>query len=200
MSSHMFSDVPPGKPSLRAAYEQWLKLQNPVERTEPGNHPKIPPKELNVGIVGGGMSGLYAALILQSHGAKVSIFEKNTRQRLGGRVYTHRFTQEPNQYFEAGAMRLPETSEQQPVFDLIDYLNEKLPGESCIKTIPYVLYDDKGNLVLINNKFGPDGKTMSVSYANANPDKLGFSSKAIECNKTANQLIYEKLYGHIWMR
>ncbi|EXX60758.1 hypothetical protein RirG_176990 [Rhizophagus irregularis DAOM 197198w] len=139
MSSHMFSDVPPGKPSLRAAYEQWLKLQNPVERTEPGNHPKIPPKELNVGIVGGGMSGLYAALILQSHGAK-----------------------EPNQYFEAGAMRLPETSEQQPVFDLIDYLNEKLPGESCIKTIPYVLYDDKGNLVLINNKMQQDGKSTHI--------------------------------------
>ncbi len=62
---------------------------------------------LNVGIIGGGISGLYSAMLLQKHipGVSVKIFE--AIDRIGGRIYTHRFSTEPHQYFEAGAMRIP---------------------------------------------------------------------------------------------
>ena len=67
---------------------------------------------LNVGIIGGGISGLYSAMLLQKHipGVSVKIFE--VRDRIGGQIYTHRFSTEPHQYFEAGAMRIPEIESQ----------------------------------------------------------------------------------------
>ncbi|CAG8774479.1 9098_t:CDS:1, partial [Racocetra fulgida] len=55
------------------------------------------------------------------------------QDRIGGRVYTHYFTDDPDDerrlYGELGAMRLPyvqdrpELSPHQLVFDTIDYLN-----------------------------------------------------------------------------
>jgi protoporphyrinogen oxidase len=72
-----------------------------------------------VGIVGAGMSGLYAAYRLQlssDPSITVSLFELDGR--VGGRVKTHRFTAEKDQYFEAGAMRIPSTRMHQPTFDL----------------------------------------------------------------------------------
>lgn len=185
-SSHMFGSVPAGKPSLRAAYEAWLKAQHP----RPGIYPSGPRRDaatLNVGIVGGGMAGLYAALLLQQAGAQYHIFEANNR--LGGRVYTYRFNPEPNQYFEAGAMRLPEIPEQQPVFDLIDYLNARLPDADKINLIPYQLYDTTGNLVYVNGQKDPDGNIMTNQYANANPDALKFPLPADDKGKTAAEML-----------
>src|SRR5712691_820854 len=59
----------------------------------------------SVGIVGGGIAGLYAALHLLCAGYRVHIFEST--DRIGGRIQTHYFNDEENQYFEAGAMRIP---------------------------------------------------------------------------------------------
>ena len=53
-------------------------------------------KPLNVGIVGGSIAGLYAALLLQSNGHRVRVFEGT--DRVGGRVYIHYFTQEEDQH------------------------------------------------------------------------------------------------------
>ncbi len=89
------------------------------------------------------------------------IFEANPA-RIGGRVYTYRFDSNPNQYFEAGAMRLPDIPEQKPVFDLIDYLNEQVAAEHQIETIPYVLQDAAANLVYVNGTHKPDGGVMTV--------------------------------------
>jgi monoamine oxidase len=119
------------------------------------------------------MAGLYAALLLKSRNVDVRVFEANP-ERVGGRVYTYRFTPETNQYFEAGAMRLPEIQEHQMVFDLIDYLNDNVRPESRITTIPYVLYDTDGNRVLVNGSHQADGQVMSLEYANRFPEQLGF--------------------------
>jgi hypothetical protein len=63
---YMFANVPPNKPSLRAAYEAWLEATSP----QPPSTPRAKPLALNdqenlgpgsrVGIVGGGMAGLYS--------------------------------------------------------------------------------------------------------------------------------------------
>ena len=106
------------------------------------------PETLTVGIIGGGMAGLYSALLLRSFGIPVKIFEAN--DRVGGRIYTHRFTEEEYQYFEAGAMRLPDVPWQKPVLDLIDYLNKRVPQASRIETIPYSCSCPSGNRVYVN--------------------------------------------------
>jgi monoamine oxidase len=186
---HMFASVPPGQPSLRAAYEAWLKAQTPIGGAEPStaNAPRAP-QQLRVGIVGGGMVGLYAALLLQTRGVQVHIVEAHP-SRLGGRIYTHRFTAEKQQYFEAGAMRLPQIPEQQPVFDLIDYLNARVRPTSRIVTMPYVLYDDVGNYVFVNGRRQPDGQIMTVEYANQRPAELGFPIVGADRGKTASALL-----------
>jgi monoamine oxidase len=88
--------------------------------------PNVPP---SVGIVGGGMAGLYSALLLQKHipGVEVKIFEADNR--VGGRVYTHKFSSEPYQYYDTGAMRVPDTESHKPVFTLIDHLNKEFPND-----------------------------------------------------------------------
>lgn len=187
MSSSIFSSVPSGRPSLREAYEKWAEAQAPHAPPKVDVESTFEPSQLSVGIVGGGISGLYSALLLKRAGIDFQLFEANPT-RLGGRVYTHRFNDSPNQYFEAGAMRLPEISEQKPVFDLIDYLNERIDPGNVIKTIPYVLYDKAGNLVRVNGKLDPNGRPMSFEYAETNPTKLGFSQDATD-GMTATELL-----------
>jgi monoamine oxidase len=187
-ASLMFANVPSKQPSLRAAYEAWLKARSALPKIEKQNNAN----QLKVGIVGAGMAGLYAALLLKSRGIDCHLYEAHPT-RLGGRVYTHRFNNEPNQYFEAGAMRLPETPEQQPVFDLISFLNEQSAPESNIELIPYNLYDTNGNLVYVNGKRAFSGATMTLEYANQHPEALGFKLPPDECNKTASQLLDEVL-------
>ena len=105
-------------------------------------------RPLSVGIVGGGVAGLYAALLLQRAGHLVHIFEGT--DRVGGRVHTHYFNDEDNQYFEAGAMRIPHSPHHSIVFDLIKYLQRsKLPPDMQVDLIPYNL-TSPGNFVYIN--------------------------------------------------
>jgi monoamine oxidase len=142
------------------------------------------------------MAGLYSALLLKSRGIDCHIFEAHP-SRIGGRVYTHRFNNEPNQYFEAGAMRLPHTTEQQPVFDLIGWLNERLPPADFIECITYHLYRPEGNLVYVNGRRGVDGKTMSVEYANKNPAELAFPLSSEESHKSASEMLDQVLRPYL---
>ena len=113
--------------------------------------------ELSVGIVGAGMAGLYAALLLDDLGINCQILEANPH-RIGGRVYTYRFNPEewkeskPGQpayynYIDLGAMRIPKLpimdrlSGTQP-WSLLSFLNAKLESSQRINLIPYTLYMD----------------------------------------------------------
>ncbi|KAF0811970.1 Flavin-dependent L-tryptophan oxidase RebO [Andreprevotia sp. IGB-42] len=183
--------APQGTPSLRAAYQAWLNANSP-RSNKPAVTASRPEGALKIGIVGAGMAGLYAALVLQENGHTCHLFEAQP-DRLGGRVYTHRFNAEKNQYFEAGAMRLPDTEEQQPLFHLVDYINQKVPASKRIELIPYQLYDDTGDLVFVNGRRELSGQTMSVAFANAHPEALGFPLSPEDRNKTASQLLDEAL-------
>ncbi|KIK66810.1 hypothetical protein GYMLUDRAFT_37919 [Collybiopsis luxurians FD-317 M1] len=124
--------------------------------------------KLSVGIVGGGISGLYSALLLRREGHNVHIFEASNR--LGGRIYTHYFSTEPDQYFEAGAMRLPESNFQKIVFDLIECLNEgtSLPKSRHIDLIPYIL-NSPGNGLFINGR-----RTGGFHVTDVTPSSIGW--------------------------
>lgn len=76
-----------------------------------------PPKdgEFKVGIVGAGAAGLFTALTLDFlrrvvPDLKISydILEASGKERLGGRLYTHKFSEKPHDYYDVGAMRFPE--------------------------------------------------------------------------------------------
>ena len=73
------------------------------------------------------------------------------QDRVGGRVHTHYFTDDPDDdrrlYGELGAMRLPfikgrpDLSEHQLVFDTIDHLNDYNKNDDPdkeIRTIPFI--------------------------------------------------------------
>jgi len=79
--------------------------------------PDVGVEPLSVGILGGGISGLYAAILLKDINlkCKIEILEANPN-RLGGRVFTKYFgnaklaepgSSEYYNYFDVGAMRLP---------------------------------------------------------------------------------------------
>ncbi len=179
----------PDAPSLRAAYESWLLARTPARPAERA----AAAAGLRVGIAGGGMAGLYAALLLRSLGIAFHVFEANPA-RIGGRIYTHRFNGGKNQYFEAGAMRLPDIPDQRPVFDLIDYLNQSVAAPARIKTIPYRLNDrDGNNMVFVNGRRRPDGRPLTVRDAADFPVELGFPVEGRDLGKTASQLLHEVL-------
>ena len=164
-----------GSKSLLAQYQEYIDNK---ARGKSGSSADVSSnlstsKYLNVGIIGGGISGLYSALLLQKYvpDVKVTIFEASGR--LGGNIYTYNFSSEPNQYFEAGAMRIPLVEGHIPVFSLINYLNEKVPKDP-IQLIDYFYSCPSGNRVLVNGTKQKDGRVMNIEYANKHCSELGF--------------------------
>jgi monoamine oxidase len=113
------------------------------------------------------MAGLYAALLLRSAGHRVHIFEG--ADRVGGRVHTHYFSDEENQYYEAGAMRIPHSPFQSILFDLIKYVQSfQLPSDKQVDLIPYHI-TSPGNFVYINRR-RPD----NMDASSITPRSLGW--------------------------
>lgn len=75
----------------------------------------------NVGIVGGGMSGLYASLILEDLGLGHEVIEAS--QRVGGRVWSHHFSEKDGDYYEVGAMLFPDIPIMARTARLLEYLD-----------------------------------------------------------------------------
>ncbi|ETW83664.1 hypothetical protein HETIRDRAFT_62302 [Heterobasidion irregulare TC 32-1] len=124
---------------------------------------------MDIGIIGGGVAGLYSALLLRKAGHNIHIFEANNR--VGGRIYTHHFSSEKNQYFEAGAMRIPNSSMQKVVLDLIAHLNARhdLPSDKHIRLIPYIL-NSSGNCLYMNGLRRDGYRVMNTTPADINWD------------------------------
>ncbi|RWS20210.1 hypothetical protein B4U80_12132, partial [Leptotrombidium deliense] len=71
---------------------------------------------IKVGIVGAGITGLYAALLLNHLGINYEILEASNR--VGGRLFTHYFDKSDGSdanYVDIGGMRFADT----PEFDIL---------------------------------------------------------------------------------
>jgi monoamine oxidase len=130
-----------------------------------------PPIRQRVGIIGAGAAGLYAAMLLQRRGYDVHILEATNR--VGGRILTHYFGCGDNQYFEAGAMRIPENQFQKPFFDLVEDVNGQLPEKEHIKLIPYLL-ENKANRFQINRVLGVLGEIGAQSSSGIRPSDVNW--------------------------
>lgn len=86
----------------------------------PINTTELKEAKFHVGIIGAGMAGLYTAMILKSLHISYEILEAS--DRIGGRVYTHRFSNDPGDYYDAGAMRFPDTPAMDRTFRLFRQL------------------------------------------------------------------------------
>jgi monoamine oxidase len=109
---------------VAALKEERVHKRFPAEKfgkNEPSN-PKI-------GIVGGGIAGLYTAYILKSLGIDYEILEANP-DRMGGRIYTHHFSTDiAHDYYDIGAMRFPDSPIMARTFDLFRRLKMGEPGK-----------------------------------------------------------------------
>ena len=104
--------------------------------------------------------------------------------RTGGRVFTHRFTAAKDQYFEAGAMRIPNTQTHFLVKELIRYLNTKLPSEDHINIIPYVIQQNN-NRVFVNGVHTFVNEKDKLTAEELHFDDVPHPYK----NKTADELL-----------
>lgn len=124
-----------------------------------------PPRK--VCIVGAGVAGLYIAMILDSleiPNLTYDILEANSR--VGGRVYTHHFSEQQHDYYDIGAMRYPDIPIMSRTFKLFERLH--------VPTIKYILNNDKAPK-LFNDRFfsgGFDPYHVSVTNGGSVPDKV----------------------------
>lgn len=85
------------------------------------------PLNSKVSIIGAGIAGLYIAMLLQDlqiPNLSYEILEADSR--IGGRVYTHRFSDQKDDYYDVGAMRFPKLPFMGRVFDLFGRMKVSL--------------------------------------------------------------------------
>ncbi|QRV95986.1 Flavin containing amine oxidoreductase [Ceratobasidium sp. AG-Ba] len=126
-------------------YEHKLLARNQEESIPIDRPDDVPTESRNkigetsigrVAIIGAGLAGLRAAMLLNERcpGLDIDIIEAN--ERVGGRIHTHNFdgqssgdsslpSSSPN-YFDVGAMRFPYAPVMKPLFELLDRLDIKV--------------------------------------------------------------------------
>lgn len=132
--------------------------------TDPPKAPEAPSPLFHVGIVGGGMAGLYTAMILKSLGLSYEVLEASGRP--GGRVWTHRFSDAPGDYYDVGAMRFPDIPIMKRVFELFKTLGitkDESNNPEQGKLIPYY-FKGPNNPLYYNNILVPDGKVHGDEF------------------------------------
>lgn len=108
-------------------------------------------KDINVAIIGAGLSGLATVFELRKIGCNITLFEAS--QRIGGRVYTHYFDKNNEQYAEFGAMSIPVSHET--TWHYINLFN--------IETLPFVI-NNENSLFSIRGKIAyndQEGRNVS---------------------------------------
>jgi hypothetical protein len=142
-------DEPPELPPIIATHPgnsdhiSWNDLYQSLKERIFDVKPSVPPEELifppwyYVAIIGAGVAGLRTAMLLQRLGIPYKIFEASGRP--GGRIFTYRFSEDENDYYDVGAMRFPKNDANKRTFDLFDEIGLTRDG----KVADYIFSTDE---------------------------------------------------------
>src|SRR6185436_13763471 len=129
-------------------------------------------EQVDVAIVGGGVSGVYSAWRLQQTYPKRKIVVFEGGEDVGGRLLSVRPPDITNMVAELGGMRiLPAV--QPLITKLIDKLNDELPPGGKIELYPFPV-DEPQNLAYLR------GVYLRLSDFTANPDKVPYHLSFLE--------------------
>lgn len=79
-------------------------------------------KDTKVCIIGAGAAGLYIAMILDDLSIpELSYDILEADDRIGGRMYTHYFSETKHDYYDTGAMRFPQIPIMDRTFAVFEY-------------------------------------------------------------------------------
>lgn len=174
----------------------WFDGVAYLKEKQPDNVFVAQTKSKTVGILGGGMSGLMTAHLLDSVGFHDwQIIEASSR--IGGRVHTaylNATTPDQYQYQEMGPMRFPvsltfdnetiEIQDHKMVFQLADVLNQQNGNSSdyAVKFIPFI--QKSANEPSSTTKRRPDGTVPGITEV-SNDVSLQDNATATYSNATA---------------
>jgi monoamine oxidase len=138
-------------------------------------------EQIDIAIVGGGVSGVYSAWRLQHAYPKRKIVVFEGSEEIGGRLLSVRPPDVPNMVAELGGMRiLPAV--QPLISKLIDTLNSELPPAQQITRYPFPV-DEPQNIAYLR------GAYLRLSDFTTAPDKVPYHLTFLERGGTAGSII-----------
>jgi monoamine oxidase len=160
---------------LRGQFPGQTSLSTPLQLPPNFDLPEVDfDKDTKVCIIGAGAAGLYIAMLLDDlaiPNLSYDILEAD--HRVGGRMYTHYFSDTKHDYYDIGAMRFPQIPIMDRTFDLF-----KRTG---VPVIPYYLDSSTGALncpslyndrLLVTDPVQADPYKVSVSNGGSVPDNV----------------------------
>lgn len=138
-------------------------------------------EQIDIAIVGGGVSGVYSAWRLQQAYPKRKIVVFEGSEEVGGRLLSVRPPDVPDMVAELGGMRiLPAV--QPLITKLIDVLNAELSPTEQIKLYPFPV-DEPQNIAYLR------GVHLRLSDFTDDPDKVPYHLPFVERGGTAGSII-----------
>ncbi|KAF9783369.1 amine oxidase [Thelephora terrestris] len=148
-------------------------------------HNPVPSDGSPVCVIGTGAAGLYTAMIFESLGINYHLVDADTRERVGGRLFTYHFPNSgPYDYFDVGAMRFPDVPFMKRTFDLIKNRNLK------VKLILHVLQmvAPSANTWLLYNNARVNNQVPSVT-----DDPFGVSDYITDPSLRTPEGVYKRV-------
>ncbi|KAI2472271.1 hypothetical protein F4781DRAFT_438490 [Annulohypoxylon bovei var. microspora] len=147
---------------------------------------------IKIGIVGAGAAGLFTAMLFDWLNEEVEglnidydVIEAAGEDRLGGRLFTFKFSEKEHDYYDVGAMRFPENEVMRRTFELFEYIGLR-KGKGGL--IPYYLGDDNNVCPSYFNDVHQVGRIWKTPEVN---DPYNINSGLPEDGKIPIELLQE---------
>ncbi|KAG8979970.1 hypothetical protein FRC05_007413 [Tulasnella sp. 425] len=143
-----------------------------------------------VGILGGGVGGLYAAMMLDSVNVPYEVLE--ARDRVGGRLFTHKF-ENGNfyDYFDVGAMRYPKNATMKRTFELFESTQLNSDGIDIKGKMIKYEFKSPNAFACYNGQPPVRVKNLKLKTSDFEFEEMGISPEDLA--KGADTILWEKL-------